>query len=312
VIAIIGVLVALLLPAVQAAREAARRAQCTNNLKQLVLGTLNYAGAQKTFPKGADSNPHPFGPPRQSWLPYVLPFIERQTVMASYSFNIGKGPNGVYTSPVNYYGANASTPTSPCAIVIPALLCPSDTEGITVSNWPWGYFSLGNYPAFFGGEDNRTAHPAAILSKNRAVFGFNAGARFADITDGTSNTMIFGEYLRSTGENVGGRIDERGMLWQSDEPGGGALMTALSPNSTSPDIFYINSWCANHPERNLPCITGSTDGNDHTAGARSLHPGGVSVALADGSVRFVTDSVSLNDVWKPMVTMAGEEIFQLP
>src|SRR5436190_8995914 len=85
VIAIIGVLVALLLPAVQAAREAARRAQCNNNLKQLALATLNYAGAQKRFPKGAESQSHPFGPPRQSWVPYVLPYMEQQTVLNSYN-----------------------------------------------------------------------------------------------------------------------------------------------------------------------------------------------------------------------------------
>ena len=88
-------------------------------------------------------------------------------------------------------------------------------------------------------------------------------------------------------------------------------MTAVSPNSTTPDIFYTHSWCVHRPERNLPCIAGSTSGVDHTAGARSLHVGGVNVGMADGSVQFVTDSVDLT-VWRAMATIAGGEVVDTP
>jgi prepilin-type N-terminal cleavage/methylation domain-containing protein/prepilin-type processing-associated H-X9-DG protein len=311
VIAIIGILVALLLPAVQSAREAARRTQCVNNLRQLAVATLNSADSLKRFPKGSVNVTHPFGRPRQSWVPYVLPHIEAQTVLASYNFKAGMAPDGTWNAYVNYYSLNSATPNAPTNMVITAFLCPTDGDGITNGKWDWGYFSLGNYPAFFGGLDNAGADPKIIKSYQRATFGFNFGARFADITDGTSKSMIFGEYLRSTGELAAGYIDQRGMLWQSDEPGGGMLMTKTSPNSSTPDIFEIDSWCVNRPERNLPCILGSTAGGDHTAGARSLHPGGVNVAFGDGSVRFVNDSLSLT-VWQAMATIAGGEVIELP
>jgi prepilin-type N-terminal cleavage/methylation domain-containing protein/prepilin-type processing-associated H-X9-DG protein len=311
VIAIIGILVALLLPAVQAAREAARRTQCTSNLKQVNLAAQNYVGVKKRFPMGTISQSPPFGVPRQCWLPFILPYIEEQAVMATYDFNFRKNPDGTYNGHINYSGSpNSNTEQSPCNAVISAFLCPTD-YGVTRVTPPWGFFGLGNYPVFFGGLNNGGADPAIIKKQDRAAFGFNFGARFSDITDGTSHTMIFGEYLRSTGELAGPNIDQRGMLWQSDEPGGGEIMTMVSPNSTTPDIFYIHSWCVNHPERNLPCITGSTSGVDHTAGARSLHVGGVNVGMADGSVQFVTDSVDLT-VWRAMATIAGAEVVDIP
>ena len=104
-------------------------------------------------------------------------------------------------------------------------------------------------------------------------------------------------------------VDQRGMLWQSDEPGGGILLTKLSPNSSTPDVFYPDSWCVNRPDQ--PCITGSTDGNDHTAGARSQHAGGVYVAMGDGSVHFIANAIDLG-VWRAMATIAGNEPVQAP
>jgi prepilin-type processing-associated H-X9-DG protein len=100
--------------------------------------------------------------------------------------------------------------------------------------------------------------------------------------------------------------DQRGMLWQADEPGGGSIMAAISPNSNTPDVFQPDSWCPNSTPTNFPCVVGSTNGLDHTAGARSMHPGGVSVAYADGSARFIDENISLN-IWKALVTIAGGE-----
>jgi prepilin-type processing-associated H-X9-DG protein len=153
--------------------------------------------------------------------------------------------------------------------------------------------------------------PSTLKGTQRAAFGFNFGARFADFLDGTSKTMIFGEYLRSTGELAVRNIDQRGMLWQADEAGGGSIMAKVAPNSSTPDVFYPHSWCINRPERNQPCVIGSTNGSDHTAGSRSRHPGGVHVAMGDGAVRFVSDSVSLT-VWQAMGTIAGAEPVEFP
>jgi prepilin-type N-terminal cleavage/methylation domain-containing protein len=307
VIAIIGILVALLLPAVQAAREAARRTQCSNNMKQVALATHNHTQAILRFPLGTQNTPCPFGNTRQSWYPYLLSYLEEQNTLTNYDFNIGRDSSGNPIAQVNYATANSMTAASPTNIVVSTFLCPSDT-GATQGLFPWGYFSLGNYLAFFGGLNNGGADSAVIQAKQRAAFGFNFGARWADFRDGTSNTMIFGEYLRSTGTQSGGYcIDERGMLWQPDEPGGGSIMTAVSPNSSTPDIFFPTWWCLNDPYDNQPCITGSSDGHDHTAGARSRHPGGVIIAGGDGSVRFIADSIDLT-LWQALCTIAGSEV----
>ena len=125
--------------------------------------------------------------------------------------------------------------------------------------------------------------------------------------------MIFGEYLRSTGstDSAGYNNDQRGMLWQADEPGGGSIMAAISPNSSTPDVFFPVAWCPPSTPANFPCVIGSTNGLDHTAGARSRHPGGVGVAYADGSVRFIDDGISLN-IWKKLVSIADGEIVDVP
>ena len=312
VIAIIGILIALLLPAVQAARVAARRAQCSNNLKQLALATHGHADAHKRFPMGCQNQSFPFGAPRQSWLPYVLPYLEEQNVLSKYDFDLHKGANGIYSYDVHFQTANSMTVDASTSVVIPSLLCPTDI-GVTTGQFAWGYFSFGNYLAVFGGLTLGGANPATIQPKDRAAFGVNFGAEFAEFRDGASKTMIYAEYLRSTGETAasGVMIDQRGMLWQADEPGGGSIYTAHSPNSSTPDIFYPNSWCVPRPERNLPCMVGVTSGADHTAGARSLHPGGVVVALGDGSVRFIDDSIHL-DLWQDMATIAGGEVVEIP
>jgi prepilin-type N-terminal cleavage/methylation domain-containing protein/prepilin-type processing-associated H-X9-DG protein len=298
VIAIIGTLAALLLPAVQAAREGARRTQCSNNLKQLVLAAHSRIDAHRRLPKGCQNNSVPFSQfqqPRQSWYPYVLAYLEEQNAIAKYDFAM---------SP--FFNTNAATITSPTAIVVATVLCPTD-PGIVQAQFSWGCYSFGNYLAVFGGNNLGEAKPATLTPQKRAAFGINFGAEFAEFLDGTSKTMIFAEYVRSTGEtNSGSQVrDQRGMLWQADEPSGGSLFTALSPNSSTQDILYDATWwCVNRPERNLPCIAGATTGEDNTAGARSLHPSGVNIAMGDGSIRFVDDTIALN-VWQAMATIAG-------
>ena len=310
VIAIIGILVSMLLPAVQSAREAARRTQCANNLKQVALATHNHAAAVKRFPLGAHninvaaSSPWPY-PPRESWYPYLFPYLEEQSV--PYNFALGSATSYAHFSNANSQPTPASpnVATLPTNIVISTFLCPSDA-GATQGYFNWGYFTFGNYPVFFGGLTLGGANPARLTDSQRAAFGFNFGARWADFHDGTSNSMIFGEYVRSTGHQTGGVCDDqRGMLWQPDEPGGGSLLTQLSPNSSTQDVFYTSSWCVNEPDQ--PCRQGNPDGSDHTAAARSRHLGGVQIAMGDGGVRFVTDEIDLA-LWQAMATIAGGEV----
>lgn len=294
VIAVIAILIAMLVPAVQKVREASARAQCQNNIKQMGIALHNHHDTNKSFPKGCQDGPTPFGSIRQGWPPYLLPYVEQGAAASLY--DLTQSPFGT---------SNSATPTSATNTNLAVWLCPSD-RGVVNVKMPWGYFSLGNYMPFFGLRDLGDAFTAPL--SQRTAMAPNYGARINEITDGTSNTMIMSEYLRSTGGAPNpGEVEQRGMVWQSDETGGGSITAKFPPNTASNDVFYPNWWCVNDPLGNLPCITGTTNGSDHTAAARSRHTGGVNVLLCDGSVRFVDQSVNLATTWRPLVTIAGEE-----
>lgn len=248
----------------------------------------NCHDATGSFPKATQNGGALFGGNRQGWFPYMLPYIEQDGVGRLYDPTIG--PFGT---------TNSNTPASPTNVVISTAVCPSDPS-LLRGAYPWGYFALGNYPDFFGGRDLGTA--LAATPAQRAAFGIDYGARVADILDGPSNSLLMGEYLRS----VDSANDQRGMLWQADEPGGGHFYAFSPPNASTPDVFYPAYWCIDRPTQNLPCVTGSTTGTDHTATARSRHPDDVSVLLGDGSTRFVTNAVNPT-TWRNLVTIAGDE-----
>ena len=293
VIAIIAILIGLLLPAVQKVREAAARMKCSNNLKQLALALHSRHDVHGSFPKGVVwNNGSYYDNPRSGWNYSLFPYIEQDNVFRMLPAQAGS------QQWYPWFSAEATNPNGPTRVVISTWLCPSDA-GVLLNNQPWGVFSLGNYHAFFGGLN--LAGVVANDPAQRSAFGVNFGARFADITDGTSNTMVLGEYLRSRGA----ANDQRGMPW-GDQPGYGQIYTQLSPNSSSPDLIYTG-WCVNLPQYNLPCISGD-GGPNNTAAARSQHVGGVNVAMGDGSVRFVQQGVDLLSVWRPMATISGGEV----
>ena len=316
VIAIIGILVSLLLPAVQAAREAARRTQCSNQLKQLGLAIHNYHGTFNQFPPGTINDANPaggtaYGRPRTTYFVHLLPFLEQRSVYESIDFvNRPVAPGLVW------FGNNATA----TAAVIAVLYCPSDRMGGETktcgliggdANAPAPH-SLSNYMAFFSGPT--VAYIETNDPRWQSAWGLNRGARLGDFHDGTSNTMVMGEYLTGTPN------DYRGFIW-SDKAGGSQIWTELAPNSRLPDRLSPNTpppplatkpWCLNLPENNLPCVNGVSESAglanlDHTAAARSRHPGGVQILLGDGSVRFISDSVSLR-TWRGLATMAGSEV----
>ncbi len=190
-------------------------------------------------------------------------------------------------------------------------MCPSDGLGGDTSTYSPGGLELGtwnhsNYLAFFGDRNfgatfARTTRPAA--------FGINYAARLLDITNGngTSQTMIFGEYL--TGLPPAEAPDDlRGVHW-IDVPGMSQLYTQAAPNSPIPDLFNPSArFCPpsyNRPDLNLPCGGGSV--KEMTAASRSRHPGGVNVLKADGSVHFVSQDINLS-TWQAMGSISGGEI----
>jgi prepilin-type N-terminal cleavage/methylation domain-containing protein/prepilin-type processing-associated H-X9-DG protein len=295
VIAIIAILIALLVPAVQKVREAAARLQCANNFKQIGLAMHSYHDANKVLPPGlvwSGGNTSYYSAPRSNWFPLILPYVEQTNV-----YNELPHPQVELFQWEPWYSVQATTPNGPTSVVMPVFLCPSDNSGALQDSQAWGVFSLGNYHVFFGGANLGAA--TTIAANQSAAFGINFGAKLVTITDGTSNTMFMGEYLRSSGASN----DQRGLNW-ADQPGYGHIYAAYSPNSTTPDTLY-QGYCNNLPSLNLPCISGDS-GDNNFASARSRHPGGLNVLMGDGSVRFVANTVSIT-TWQALVTMAGNE-----
>jgi prepilin-type N-terminal cleavage/methylation domain-containing protein/prepilin-type processing-associated H-X9-DG protein len=301
VITIIGILIALLLPAVQAAREAARKMQCANNLKQLGLALHSYHSANNTLPAGvalfnfgtADATGHGWN--RQAWGVTIYPFIEQLAL-----YNLYK-PNLPGSSGANWYrNANSNGVGAPASQPIGMLLCPSDGMGGKTKTFSGGIFCTSNYMAFLGDRPYQSVLPrtcSAFVSPaaKKAAFGIGVCRRFADFRDGTSNTLMLGEYLTGLPSPA---IDQRGWFWQ-DEAGCSHIMTMNTPNSPVPDRLWPG-WAAHEPSMNLPA---APDYNE-VAAARSRHSGGVNVVLADGSTQFISDNIALT-VWQALGSIDG-------
>jgi len=311
VIAIIAVLIGLLLPAVQAAREAARRAQCVNNLKQLGIAMHNYHDSLGSFPPGALNIQGGYSSPRQTWMPHLYPYMEATNIYNNFNFSLTGPPFGLpWYNTVNSFG-----PTAVTGATISTLLCPSD--GIDTrpfkQKYPFdaadavtNYLSRSNYLGYFGNISEGAGRPNPSNPLHlKAIFGHNEVCKFSDVTDGTSNTLMIGEYLTGAGRD---EQDGRGCLW-ADFTGFSQIYTQLTPNSSSPDQLYP-FYCFSYPKLNLPCVNGTgTGGNGDTATAasRSRHPGGVNALFGDGSVKFAKNTVNVF-VWRALGSVAGGEV----
>ncbi|BBO31237.1 DUF1559 domain-containing protein [Lacipirellula parvula] len=310
VIAIIGVLVSLLLPAVQAARESARRSQCTNNVKQLGLGIQNFHDTKQELPYGNVSALY------GTWMPQILPFIEQQQLGAQYTFPPASITNiNDTTALAPYtYAANrpANTPpTNNLGVVqtrIQTLTCPSDEPQSVYT------YSMHNYLLNYGNTNHQNfaqGSGATLLNPLKGPFVGTElvlhpiGVKFKEITDGLSNTLLASETLQ------GRDGDLRGLSWWGWAAGFEAYNT---PNTTAPDYIQRADYCFAPPQyQNPPCQaqTGNTSVRLYmSAAARSGHPGGVVAGLCDASVQYVSDGVDLA-VWRAVSTIAGDEAVSL-
>ncbi|MDG3006885.1 DUF1559 domain-containing protein [Paludisphaera mucosa] len=274
VIAIIAVLIALLLPAVQSAREAARRAQCTNNLKQLGLGLANYESANTRYPLGGFHRGTPCsGSHEHSFLISLLPFIEQGSLFNSFN------SNGHYTDN-NHNMTVFSTG-------VQGFWCPSDGAAAVPDTRSFGYpIYFTNYrgsagTAYYVGrysEPSCDTSYGARFAKADGMLYYNSSVSIASITDGTSNTMV-------TGEVAYGKIpaNERwDWVWWFSGNNADTLANTLYP---------IN------PQKKLN--EGYTDTNGLGINVSimyhsfsSFHPGGMNAAFADGSVKFLKDTIN--------------------
>jgi type II secretory pathway pseudopilin PulG len=315
VIAIIGILIALLLPAVQAAREAARRSQCSNNLKQLGLGLHNYHDTFKSMPystinKGSCTSGSGVPPAGQvknhrGWLG-VLPFIEQKPLYDLVDYNqasgaYDRGGIGVLGDPGNGNDRVVSQ-------VLDTFLCPSDDGNPLITTTSSAY-QIGGSSALQGAKTNYDfqAHletSGCTLWANRSrstryMFGTESSCRFRDVTDGTSNTVMLCEttldvkdgYTAPWGYSnwTGAGVD---VSWRCGT-GGCAGVLGLNPD------WGINYWpCCSW--WGTPCTNTRAGAVAHWARPGSQHPGGCQIALADASVRFISEVTA----WQTRVYLA--------
>ncbi|MDR3621984.1 MAG: DUF1559 domain-containing protein [Paludisphaera borealis] len=323
VIAIIAVLIALLLPAVQSAREAARRAQCVNNLKQIGLAMHNYHQSIGSFPignsvaygaVGAQYNWGTFG-----HLPMLLPYMEQTPVYNAINFN--------WTAWVVVSGQPDYNSTANNAIIA-AFLCPSDgNAGRDYKNSYHGSFGTGTNP--WATTTNGVFTPQAKEVK------------ISDLTDGTSNTISHVEALTTTSTQpkarfrggvsglgltsdttvlpdarmnlpaiiqaaqtcqqayvaTPGQYPNRGQLWTLGSPGFTLTNIIITPNSNQ----YTFSYCR------WDCSADCGSDFGHLFTPSSFHSGGVNSLMADGSVRFIKDSVA-QQTWMALGSGNGGEV----
>jgi prepilin-type N-terminal cleavage/methylation domain-containing protein/prepilin-type processing-associated H-X9-DG protein len=262
VIAIIGVLLGLLLPAVQKVREAAARLQCKNNLKQIGLALHNYHDTQQAFPPGylafpSYSDGATDTAPGWGWAAFILPQLEQEPLYRQIDFS-------------------HSVASSPAAQVLVKLyLCPSDPTppGPFLVADPFGGplapAAPSSYAACVGGDESDTTGPAGL-----GAFYRNSRTRLTDITDGTSNTMLVGERAWSNANGV----------WAGAVPGGVLRRGPLNPNpgsasASSPSATLVLA----HSHLN----NATTDTDAGLDDFSSRHTGGSNFLFADGSVHFV-------------------------
>ncbi|MDR3632354.1 MAG: DUF1559 domain-containing protein [Isosphaeraceae bacterium] len=284
VISIIGILIALLLPAVQAAREAARRAQCTNNLKQLALAAHNYESAHGCFPMGSPvkvatysagwikAGDYDYG---HSIFVAMLPQMEQAAHYNAVNFSVN------ICMPENMTIQSAQINT---------LLCPSDSAAWQIDTpTMWGTFNgfrvaHGSYSGSTGTWSHWAWNPsstpplATLAAQDNGIFFVNSRTRIADVTDGTSNTILLGERMLFE------RYRPDTNWWFAGWTGDSLFdtLTAMNPQR----LVSITSLPAPNPN-DWPGVEDNAFWNS----ASSRHPGGANFAMTDGSVRFLKETI---------------------
>jgi prepilin-type N-terminal cleavage/methylation domain-containing protein/prepilin-type processing-associated H-X9-DG protein len=286
VIAIIAILIGLLLPAVQKVREAAARMSCSNNLKQLALTCHSYADANNMLPQNA--NPNTYGYDQNgrswSWISAILPYLEQGNLYNQ--GGIGNTPKPTFASVPAVFGAQ-----------IKPLLCPSDSstgqartdranvngltegctnyKGVIGSNWGWGNIQV----------TGPTGNNNGLDAGNGIFYRSSDGRKLTliGIQDGTSNTLMVGEDVAAQNQHCG---------WPHSNHANGTVAIPLNQSlpGTTP-IYNLTDW-------------------PNVFGFRALHTGGANFGLADGSVRFLRQSVDINQ-YRAAGTIGGGEVVNL-
>jgi prepilin-type N-terminal cleavage/methylation domain-containing protein/prepilin-type processing-associated H-X9-DG protein len=271
VISIIGALVALLLPAVQAAREAARRIQCVNNLKQIGLALHSYHDAVGSFPMSyAARSPFVDGStdtaPGWGWATMILPQMEQRPLFDAVNFSLAVEA-----------GANSTVVRTSMT----SHLCPSDpTRGtFSVSDAAENPLALAaptSYAACVGGDESDSTTGINNDGRGKGIMFRNSRIRLSDVRDGASNTIIVGERAWSVTEGVWPGVITRGVVRRGP----------ANPCPLTGALFYP---AATLVQAHCNVLNTNTDPDGGLDDFSSRHPGGANFAFADGSVRFLKD-----------------------
>jgi prepilin-type N-terminal cleavage/methylation domain-containing protein/prepilin-type processing-associated H-X9-DG protein len=279
VISIIAVLIALLLPAVQSAREAARRAQCINNLKQLALAVLNYHTASDCFPANSYSG---LGPSQQNYPNFsnfviLTPFIEQQAIFNATNFAL----TDYEPDNITIAGVAINTLMCPSDRWTPKVINGSDPNASFVENvnalppgtWYQQFTSYGANEGTFPGTYQLSYGTAERAQYNGVIYN-DSSTTIAQITDGTSNTMLFGERAQSLFTRYDPYYQDSDGSWNSHHWFDTMVTTYYPPNvaTSSANVGNYGSLIATDSE--------------------SLHPGGVNWAFCDGSVHFIKNTIN--------------------
>jgi prepilin-type N-terminal cleavage/methylation domain-containing protein/prepilin-type processing-associated H-X9-DG protein len=334
VIAIIAVLIALLLPAVQAAREAARRSQCVNNLKQMGLAVQNYVASNETLPPAGSwntsqplsyvdypttgtTNGYVGNPPLNASMKVrLLPFMEQQSIYNAYNWALGDLTPSQVTA-----GPNTTVMYAHLSV----FLCPSDANPGDITNLAATGAGPGvtSYPNNMGTEPNlsggRLNGPSWYMGGDQYM---GARVSLASVTDGTSNTVLFSEWIKGMS---GARSNTLGVVWngsaqmtgapqvdantcqrstsagwdwkgqywsQQDSGRGGGYWQITFPNTKSCDDITNFNWY------NVGSLLGP----------QSNHPGGVNMLFLDGSVKFIKNSIGAQPYYGIATIGMGEVV----
>ncbi|MDO4568855.1 MAG: DUF1559 domain-containing protein [Planctomycetia bacterium] len=295
VIAIIGMLVGLLLPAVQQARAAARNMQCKNNIRQISMAMLGYESEHQTFPPGTHvyiDSTTPVDWERRTWFWTTLPYLEQMALfdpIQAHYFAEKRTGSYDYTNLPNK------------EVPVPVFMCPDDPLRPKIHNGSSTSNQQGFHGNYMGNGGNSYFNSGGYKESANlnGIFPAVEGIKMDSISDGKSYTLFFSEILLVPDGDVGsGREDIRGR-YHNGRHAGVLFSTLYQPNTGQPDRHNYSISTDYAPS--------TSSGTNVIVSARSNHAGGVNASTCDGAVRFVLNSVDL-EVWHSAGSRNGAEV----